>query len=870
MMNTYWILSDPAYGSLTQWVDLILAGLLVLAAARVLVGFMRRMPAAARHLVWAMSLGLLLLLPVLANWGPEVRLNMLERPVWMQRDELSTLTAWPDATAPDAFEAADLIGPVVPDPAETPLVWETESTAVIAGNAAQGIAASDASGSWLMRAFAPYLNLLQQAHWSVWILSIWGLGAALIVGWSLSGFAGVWWITRRAQPVEDEEWIDLLDELADRLLIYQPVRLFVSPRIASPMTWGIVRPVVLLPIDADDWAEDRRRSVLLHELAHVKRGDSLIQFIAQLGCALHWMNPLAWHALKKMRMEQEKACDDLVLVNGTRASDYASHLLAIARSIKTSWASPLNTVSMAKPSLLEGRVVDILDPERKERRLSMANGIGTSLLALAIMLPLAALTPWQEPGKTMVPQQSLAMVPQAEATNEWQAPAARPAPVAIAKPAPVARDIAAPSPRVSSERSAAIARADTSEEGKRARAKAIRALREALNDEDPDIRKHAAITLAEMGDEGSVDTFIMLLRSDPDADVRRHALFGLSDIRSDEAMDAVIEALEDGDKDVRRHAVMLIADYRIPEATGALLELIDDDDPDVRRAAVMGLSDRGGEKVAEALLEVLDDPDADVRRFAIMSLAEFGSEKALPAILKALDDDNAEVRKFAIMALTEYDESNQIITALRKSLNDPNVDVRRHALMAIGEYRDVASLDILIDVLENDKNADVRQYAAMALGEIGDIKAVDALTGALKDKNKEVRRYAAFALSNLDYDDRGRSNRDEEFDASLLELEHELLEHELEASGRALGLAVGKLSLDVTSNVLSGLAVNIASLDNLALYTEAERARLTEELASLSSRNPDEELCDLIAKLFENQPGERARSAVKELNCVED
>lgn len=882
-MNTNWILSEPAYGSLAQLADLFLAGLLVLAAAGVLTGFMRRMPAAARHIVWAMALTLLLLLPVMGNWTPQVRLGMLERPAWMESSERTIENTWSDVAAlKPPMQPNGLTATTEPRFSEQRQVAGTESAVVAAtGGVSENTIAVNTSNIWVVRAFAPFITMMRQAHWSIWMLSIWGLGVALIVGWSLSGFAGVWWITRHAHPVEDESWHDLLDELADRLLIYQSVQLLVSPRIVSPMTWGVIRPVVLLPVDADDWSEDRRRSVLLHELAHVKRGDSLIQFVAQLGCALHWFNPMAWHALKKMRMEQEKACDDLVLVNGTRASEYASHLLAIARSIKSSWASPLNTVSMAKPSLLEGRVVDILDPDRKERRLSMANGIGTSVLALVIMLPLAALTPWQESESRDAFTPSLATLPQAEATSAWAASAASPAPVILADPTPEVRENAAERPVAPVEREQPFAIADTSEEGKRARAKAIRALREALNDEDADMRKNAAIMLAEMGDKGSVDTFIKLLKSDPDAEVRRHALFGLGDIRSEKVTHAVIEALEDENKDVRRHAVMLIADHRHPEATGALLKLIDDNDPDIRRTAVMGLANRGGENVAEALLDVLDDPDADVRRSAIMGLAEFRSEAALPAIIKALEDTNADVRRFAVMALTEYQENEQIVSALRKSLKDPNAEVRRHALMAIGEFRDIESLDVLLEVLENDENADMRKHAAMVLGEIGDIKAVDALTSALKDENKEVRRHAAFALSNLDYDDRrGSFNRDDEFDASVLELEK---------SARSFGLAVGELSVGLATGVIANLAGNFENLEIWPRLSDEERIGLMEEMAAsieeeqqlsragelevlvkLSKEFPDGEICDYTVKLLEEEGNNQMRKALKELKCIED
>ena len=89
-----------------------------------------------------------------------------------------------------------------------------------------------------------------------------------------------------------------------------------------PMTWGCLPAVgplpgagarVLLPAEAEEWPEDRRRAVLLHELAHVKRRDCLSQLIAQLACAVHWFNPLIWLAGHRMLVERERACDDLAL-----------------------------------------------------------------------------------------------------------------------------------------------------------------------------------------------------------------------------------------------------------------------------------------------------------------------------------------------------------------------------------------------------------------------------------------------------------------------------------------------------------------------------------------------------------------------------
>ncbi len=79
------------------------------------------------------------------------------------------------------------------------------------------------------------------------------------------------------------------------------------------MTCGAWHPVLLLPDAAENWPLERRRVVLLHELAHIKRLDWLTQTLAYIAGSLHWFNPLVWLAARRMRVEREQACDDLVL-----------------------------------------------------------------------------------------------------------------------------------------------------------------------------------------------------------------------------------------------------------------------------------------------------------------------------------------------------------------------------------------------------------------------------------------------------------------------------------------------------------------------------------------------------------------------------
>src|SRR5205085_2984594 len=96
------------------------------------------------------------------------------------------------------------------------------------------------------------------------------------------------------------------------------VELRIARGPAMPMTWGTLAPKILLPAEAHLWSPERRRLVLLHELAHVARRDSLSRSAAALVCVLYWFHPGVWLAARQLRLEQEYAADDRVLKAGPR------------------------------------------------------------------------------------------------------------------------------------------------------------------------------------------------------------------------------------------------------------------------------------------------------------------------------------------------------------------------------------------------------------------------------------------------------------------------------------------------------------------------------------------------------------------------
>ena len=133
----------------------------------------------------------------------------------------------------------------------------------------------------------------------------------------------------------------------------------------------------------------RLRAVLIHELSHVKRWDALTQLWMRITCALHWYNPLVWLAAWRVRVERERACDDVVLRGGTQPSVYAEHLLALASGREQPRLAEVSAVAIAGRSSLERRLRLILDG-RRNRRAVTRGGLALSFLAMAaVALPVA-------------------------------------------------------------------------------------------------------------------------------------------------------------------------------------------------------------------------------------------------------------------------------------------------------------------------------------------------------------------------------------------------------------------------------------------------------------------------------------------------
>ncbi len=340
-------------GLLLLLVSSTLKATVILALAALIAWLMRHRTAASRHLVWTAALGSVTAVLAFAI----------------------VLPAWRVIRIPAVLVATDA----------TPLLTPHASPAQYSVTA-PAWPVSPASPASPARA-EPSLPSSTPA-WPARILLIWVIGAALVVCRDIVGRITLHRLGRSSsRHVESAE---VVSQLAREMGIRRRVSVSCSDDVELPMTWGVFRARIVLPGDVTSWSPACRRHVLQHELAHVSRGDTATQLIAQAATALFWFHPLLWFAVARMRAERERACDDRVLACGAVASAYASDLLTFVG--QHGFIEP-GTIALgfAERSKFEQRLEALLDPSVARGVLSPARVALVVAFATVIVVPLAAM-----------------------------------------------------------------------------------------------------------------------------------------------------------------------------------------------------------------------------------------------------------------------------------------------------------------------------------------------------------------------------------------------------------------------------------------------------------------------------------------------
>ncbi len=230
--------------------------------------------------------------------------------------------------------------------------------------------------------------------------ALWLVGAAISAFVLMIGLARLSWLASRAQPIRAGRWMDTAGAVSRAYGLERPVSLLQGEHPTLLVTWGIVRPKVILPAPARDWSDARVRVVLCHELAHVRRGDWLVQLVAELLRSAYWFNPLLWIACRRVRQESEHACDDAVLSLGVEGPEYAAHLLDVARSFRAHrhlWSPAL---AIARPSSLERRVRAMLNAHLDRNPITRSACILAVAALVAVTVPIAGFTAFADGAST--------------------------------------------------------------------------------------------------------------------------------------------------------------------------------------------------------------------------------------------------------------------------------------------------------------------------------------------------------------------------------------------------------------------------------------------------------------------------------------
>ncbi len=551
--------------------ELAVKATLVIGATWALVRIMSRASAAARSSAWTWGLMFILALPpciaLLPSWSTEVL------PISPMRRAVGAIVSDLGIDNP----------PVRREPGQLPSSAGPARATISFGAAV--------AGTW------PVVSM------------VWLLGTIVALGRLARGLQIGRQISKAAVPLQDPEWTAMVEEGCAQTGVRRAPLIKVSTRIAVPAMTGVLDPTLLLPADCDQWSASCRRVVVLHELAHLRRRDCLVQLLADCACAVYWFHPLVHGAASRLRHEREQACDDVVLQAGTSPTKYADHLLDLVRAGITVLPTP--AVAFGTPSRLNQRIGAILADDRR-RAAPNARTVAAAVLAGSVAIALlgaARLMALAQSVNAGQPVDHGGGVITRVITVDTRQRAADTLAAALRDGSEEIRNVA----------STAIASIQTTGDGP-LRVEASCGGNCVNWDDTPLIP--ALEERLRSGFEGPVDQ----LASD-DVEVRRAAV-GRVWARTQRGAAALTRALLDDDRIVRNGAAIRLDSVHAPMAVPNWIILLGDLDPMLRERAAISLGVIGDARAIDPLGDALRDPQAAVRLQAARALAAIALGRA--------------------------------------------------------------------------------------------------------------------------------------------------------------------------------------------------------------------------------------------------
>jgi beta-lactamase regulating signal transducer with metallopeptidase domain len=193
---------------------------------------------------------------------------------------------------------------------------------------------------------------------SDWLFVGYAVIALLLLARMLLALMRLVLLTTRARTVADDQWLQALARTRLRIGLARSPALLVSREITSPISWGVLRPKIVLNTDAVAASADTD-AIVAHELAHLARADWAKLMLARVSVAVFWFNPFVWLLAREAYQLREEAADDAVLAADVEDMAYASLLVSSARQ-QNGLLLGAHGVAPARNSLTQ-RVQRVLD-----------------------------------------------------------------------------------------------------------------------------------------------------------------------------------------------------------------------------------------------------------------------------------------------------------------------------------------------------------------------------------------------------------------------------------------------------------------------------------------------------------------------------
>ncbi|MDQ3247552.1 MAG: M56 family metallopeptidase, partial [Pseudomonadota bacterium] len=222
--------------------------------------------------------------------------------------------------------------------------------------------------------------------WAFWGYAV---PAAVLILLTLIALGRLALLKARASVLLDPHWLCALAQAQSRMGFKNGTALLTSDELSSPISWGLMRPVILLNTDAT-LARAEAEAIVAHELAHVARLDWAKLVLARVTVALFWFNPLVWLLSREAHQLREEAADDAVLGADIEDTDYANLLVGIARHECRGLLLGAHGVAPARNSLAR-RVKRVLNAATERAPGGWRWGSAAAFVAAGMTVPVAAL-----------------------------------------------------------------------------------------------------------------------------------------------------------------------------------------------------------------------------------------------------------------------------------------------------------------------------------------------------------------------------------------------------------------------------------------------------------------------------------------------